>query len=335
MARHTAESGKKRRSAALAARRQADRHAPQQHLLALQGLADDEIRAILTQTKSFDQAEPDVRFNDLLRVTVVNLFFEDSTRTRISFTVAARRLGAEVVDLTGAGSSASKGESLVDTARTIEAMGVGALVVRDRVVGAAHLIAKAVRCPVINAGDGRHEHPTQGLLDAYALAEAHGRLSDFDLTGLHVAIVGDIINSRVARSNIAAMTALGARIVCVGPPSLAPDSLAALGCEVAHDLDETLPTVDAVQTLRVQVERGANVGSLRQYVAGYQLSEARAARMKPDAIVMHPGPMNRGVEIASAVADGPRSRILRQVEIGVATRMAVLKHCLGRDVARR
>lgn len=308
---------------------------------------------------------------------VANLFFEDSTRTRLSFSVAARRLGAEVIDLAGAGSSASKGESVGDTAANITAMGVDALVVRHRSSGAAHLVVRTLEgdaavsslpgaerragsgpgprghvCSVINAGDGRHEHPTQGLLDTLTLAEAHGRLADFDLSGLTVAIVGDAASSRVARSDIAAMTALGARVICVGPPALAPPRLAALGCEVAHDLDAILPLVDAVNVLRIQFERhegaggapapllpsaasappagaSAAIASIREYAELFGLNEARAERLKRGAVIMHPGPMNRGVELAASVADGARSMVLRQVTHGVAVRMAALSLCLG------
>ena len=279
---------------------------------------------------------------------VANLFFEDSTRTRLSFTLAAQRLSADVIDLTGAGSSVSKGESTTDTALNVEAMGVDALVVRHRQAGAPALVAEAVRCAVINAGDGKHEHPTQGLLDVYTLAEAHGRLDSLDLSGMTVAIVGDIVSSRVARSNIAALTKLGARVVCVGPPTLAPRSLEALGCEIQHDLDAVLvrPDLAAINMLRIQFERHADSGpkvagvpsasraspsfpSIREYVQGYGLTVARAGRLPEGAVVMHPGPMNRGIEIEGAVADGARSVILRQVANGLAVRMAALYLCVG------
>jgi aspartate carbamoyltransferase catalytic subunit len=220
------------------------------------------------------------------------------------------------------------------------------MIVRARQNGAAAMIAGAVACPVINAGDGRHEHPTQGLLDLLTIAEAHGRLGGFDLSGLMVAIVGDVASSRVARSAIAGLTALGARVVCVGPPALAPRSLEALGCAVSNDFDAVLPAADAVMMLRIQFERhgeaaekapalpgapprSAAIASVREYRDGYGLTTDRAARLKPGAIVMHPGPINRGLEIDAAVADGPRSVILKQVAHGVAVRMAALGLCIG------
>lgn len=270
---------------------------------------------------------------------VANLFFEDSTRTRTSFSVAAKRLGAEVVDLMGFASSVNKGETLVDTALNVEAMGVEALVIRAKQSGAAASIAAAVRCPVINGGDGRHEHPTQGLLDTYTLAESHERLDNFDLSGLKVLIVGDVASSRVARSAITCMSKLGAKVVCVGPPGLAPAGLGPLGCAVSHDLDEHLPSADAVMMLRMQFERhdgddkgggerkSSVIASVREYRDGYALTGDRAAGLRPGCIVMHPGPMNRGLEIDGIVADGPRSVILRQVTNGVAVRMAVLSWC--------
>ena len=266
--------------------------------------------------------------------TVAMLFFEDSTRTRASFTLAARRLGAEVVALTSVGTSVSKGETLTDTALTVEAMGLDAIVTRTRQAGAPRQIAQAVRCPVLSAGDGRHEHPTQGLLDTLAMAEALGRAGTFDLSGLRVAIVGDLAASRVARSNAAAMTALGARVTMVGPPLLAPRSLSVIGhgVGVSRDLDAELARCDAVMMLRVQFERhgSGSILSRRQYRDGYALTLERARRMKPGAVVMHPGPINRGLEIDGEVADSdgsdglPRSLILDQVRAGVAVRMAVL-----------
>lgn len=301
--------------------------------------------------------------NSLLEGRVVaNLFFEDSTRTRLSFTVAAKRLGADVIDLLGSTSSVNKGETLIDTARNIEAMGVSALIVRAKQSGAAALIASRVNIPVLNAGDGKHEHPTQGLLDTYTLAESLGRLDSFDLSGVRIAIVGDISASRVARSAIAAMTTLGADVVCVGPVGLAPRSLEALGCSessrdkrgscvVTHDLDAVLSTLDAIMMLRIQFERydgakapvatGGGVGvspaplsnplipSIREYREFYALTQARADNLKPKAIVMHPGPINRGIELDAEVADGPRSVILRQVTNGVIVRAAVLRDLVG------
>jgi aspartate carbamoyltransferase catalytic subunit len=267
--------------------------------------------------------------------TVANLFFEDSTRTRVSFTIAAQALGASVVQFGEIGSSTSKGETLLDTARTIEAMGVAALVVRHSSAGAAKLIADHVDVPVINAGDGAHEHPTQGLLDILTLAEANERLGGFDLAGLRVAIVGDIVQSRVARSAIAGMTTLGASIVCVGTEELCPDAIASLGCTVDRDLDAVIGSVDAVMALRMQFERGTDLGSgmetAQDYAARYGVTLERTRAMKSGAIVMHPGPMNRGLEIDSEVADGPRSVVCRQVALGVPVRMASLLRCIGVD----
>lgn len=315
-------------------------------LLGLQGVPASELRVLLGRARDLMPIanEPETRTGALAGKAVATLFFEDSTRTKTSFTLAARRMSAEVVDLSITASSVNKGETLVDTARTVEAMGVSAMVVRARQSGAAAMIAAAVACPVLNAGDGRHEHPTQGLLDVLTIAEAHGRLKEFDLSGLRVAIVGDVVNSRVARSAIAGLTTLGAWVVCVGPPALAPASMATLGCSVSGDLDETLSAADVLMMLRIQFERhgegdkpapagagpkSAAIASTREYRDRFGLTEARAARLKAGAVVLHPGPMNRGLEIDAAVADGPRSRILRQVRHGVAVRMAALGLCLG------
>lgn len=319
-------------------------------LIGLQGVSASQIRALLFASRGRVDITTDVPDSSLAATTIANLFFEDSTRTRTSFTNAAHRLRAHVSNLLGAFSSVTKGETLIDTARNVEAMGVHALVIRARQGGAAGLIAKNVRCPVVNAGDGRHEHPTQGLLDIYTLAEATKRLDDFDLRGLTVAIVGDIVSSRVARSNIAGLTALGANVVCVGPAGLAPKSLESLAesgsgagrVYVSHDFDAVLPQADAVMMLRVQFERhgggsgtvgdGASknspsIASIREYRSFFGMTAARAERMKQGAIVMHPGPINRGLELDPEVADGPRSVILRQVSVGVGVRMAVLEAC--------
>ena len=274
--------------------------------------------------------------------SVCNLFFEESTRTRVSFSLASRRLGAGVTNLTAPGSSIAKGETLVDTASTVEATGGDALVVRSGASGAAYHIAQHVSVPVINAGDGTHEHPTQGMLDVYALCRAlkGGRETSFDLSGVTVGIVGDIVSSRVARSDIAVMTRLGAKVICVGPAPLAPRSLEILGCSVSSDLDEVLPELDAVQMLRIQFERHGSggetkpgsppgVGSVREYRSLYALTEARAAAMKDGSVIMHPGPINRGLELDGLVADGPRSLVRKQVSAGVLVRMAVLADLLG------
>ncbi len=264
--------------------------------------------------------------------TIATVFFEDSTRTRTSFTLAGRRLGAEVVDLSAGSSSLSKGETVVDTARTLAAMGIDAMVVRSALAGAPGVIAQAVPgVAVINAGDGRHEHPTQALGDALTIAEALGRES-FDFSGLRVAIVGDVGASRVARSNVALLAGLGAEVVCAGPPGLVPRTLEGLGCEVCWSMDEALDGVDVVMMLRIQFERQAAgrgaIASTRAYRGGYGLTIERAEGLGDGVVVMHPGPVNRGVEIDAAVADGERSLILRQVGNGVRVRMAVLEACL-------
>jgi len=305
------------------------------HLLGLIGMPEARIRALLDAAARYEPVacRPETDTGELAGRTIANLFFEDSTRTRVSFSLAAQRLGARTVDL-ASGSSVSKGETIADTARTVEAMGVSAIVVRARPVGAASIVAGAVRCPVINAGDGTHEHPTQALIDAYALSEAHARTRGWDLSGLRVAMVGDIAHSRVARSGIACLSSLGAQVVCIGPPGLVPASLAELGCRTAHDLDRELASLDAIMMLRVQFERhapsvGSSAGSSGTYRAGYALTAERADRLKPGAVVLHPGPCNRGLEIAGSVAEGPRSLIRRQVELGVAVRMGVLRTALG------
>ncbi|MBL9000824.1 MAG: aspartate carbamoyltransferase catalytic subunit [Phycisphaerae bacterium] len=314
-------------------------------LLGLAGLPADDIRGYLTAARSLstEGVKP-----VLAGKVIANVFLEDSTRTRTSFGIAARRLGAHVVDLIGASSSVNKGETLIDTARNIEAMGVGGIIVRASQSGAAALMAAAIDVPVINAGDGRHEHPTQGLLDLFTIAQCHGRMRHFDLGGLTVAIVGDLSASRVARSDIAGLTALGARVVCIGPPPMAPAGLASLGdgtnVSIERDLDRVLPRVDAVIMLRIQFERAGEskpaagaplvarapgIASIREYRERYGLSSARAAQMKPSAVVLHPGPINRGIELDESVADGPRSVILRQVTNGVLVRMAVLSRLCG------
>ena len=320
--------------------------APLRDLLGLQGLPAEELRGYLTAARTLASA-PAIK-PALAGKVIANVFLEDSTRTRTSFGIAARRLGADVVDIIGAASSVNKGETLIDTARNIEAMGVDGIIVRASQSGAAAMIADAVACPVVNAGDGRHEHPTQGLLDIFTIAQCHGRIKTFDLGGLTVAIVGDIAASRVARSDIAGLTTLGARVVCVGPPNMAPGSLASLGdgqsVTVERELDRVLPRVDAVVMLRIQFERTAEgkavqgaalvakapgIASIREYRERYGLSLARTELMKPTAVVLHPGPINRGIELDESVADGPRSVILKQVANGVLIRMAVLSRLCG------
>jgi aspartate carbamoyltransferase catalytic subunit len=260
---------------------------------------------------------------------VVNLFYEDSTRTRISFEAAAKRLSADVINFSAKGSSVAKGESLKDTALTLEAMGADAVVIRHGASGAPHRLAGWVRGSVVNAGDGTHEHPTQALLDAFTIRR---RLRpNGGLDGLRVTIAGDILHSRVARSNMLLLTTLGAQVTLVAPPTLLPLAVGSWPCNVSYDLDSELPKSDVVMMLRVQQERmsAAYFPSVREYSRRYGLDVARMAKLPGHAIVMHPGPMNRGVEIAAEVADSPRSTIVEQVANGVTVRMAVLYLLLG------
>ncbi|GIL30236.1 aspartate carbamoyltransferase catalytic subunit [Actinocatenispora comari] len=258
--------------------------------------------------------------------TVVNLFYEDSTRTRTSFEVAAKRLSADVINFSAKGSSVSKGESLKDTALTLQAMGADAVVIRHSASGAPHRLARWVDGSVVNAGDGTHEHPTQALLDAYTMRSRLGTLE-----GLRVAIVGDVLHSRVARSNVLLLATLGAKVTLVSPPTLLPVGVGAWPCAVSYDLDAVLGDVDVVMMLRVQRERmnDSYFPSAREYARRYGLDVARAARLPEHAIVMHPGPMNRGMEIAPEVADSARATIVEQVANGVSVRMAVLYLLLG------
>ena len=260
--------------------------------------------------------------------TVASLFYEESTRTRLSFETAAKRLSADVMTFTVGSSSVKKGESLRDTVQTIAALGVDAVVVRHQAAGAPHRIATWIDASIVNAGDGRHEHPTQALLDLLTLRR---RLATKAFDGLRVAIVGDIRHSRVARSTVKALAAVGAEVTLVGPPTLLPESLAGWPGTVSYELDPLLAEVDVVYLLRIQRERQdeALFPSLREYATRYGLTVERADRLKPDTVVMHPGPMNRGVEIAAEVADGPASIITEQVTNGVAVRMAVLWSLLG------
>jgi aspartate carbamoyltransferase catalytic subunit len=265
--------------------------------------------------------------------TVVNLFFEDSTRTRISFEAAAKRLSADVINFSAKGSSVAKGESLKDTALTLEAMGADAVVIRHSASGAAHRLAGWVRGSVVNAGDGTHEHPTQALLDAFTIRRklrgTSGRGAGLD--GIRVTIVGDVLHSRVARSNVLLLSTLGAEVTLAAPPTLLPLAVDTWPSAVSYDLDAELPKSDVVMMLRVQQERmtAAYFPSVREYSRRYGLDAARMARLPGHAIVMHPGPMNRGVEIAAEVADSARSTIVEQVANGVTTRMAVLYLLLG------
>src|SRR5918995_1672009 len=293
------------------------------HLLGLDDLSADEIRAILDTADGFKEVSTrSVKKVPALRGrVVVNAFFEASTRTRTSFELAAQRLSADIIDFSEKGSSVSKGETLIDTARTIEAMGVDVLVIRHPAAGAAQLLSRTVQCSVVNAGDGAHEHPTQGLLDLYTIRERFGRIE-----GLKVAIVGDIANSRVARSNLWGLKKLGAEVILVGPPTLCPKSFEKLGARVVHDFDSVVGQVDVVNMLRVQFERikSSQFPSVREFTRFFGLTWDRFQRCKKDVFVMHPGPMNRGIEIQSDIADGPQSGILTQVTNGLAVRMAVL-----------
>jgi len=273
--------------------------------------------------------------------TVVNLFFEDSTRTRISFEAAAKRLSADVINFSAKGSSVAKGESLKDTALTLEAMGADAVIVRHSASGAPQRLAGWVRGTVVNAGDGSHEHPTQALLDSFTIRRHFGRsassraagagLGDGALDGLRVTIVGDVLHSRVARSNVLLLHTLGADVTLVAPPTLLPVAVGSWPCSVSYDFDAALPKSDVVMMLRVQQERmnAAYFPSVREYSRRYGLDAARMAQLPEQAIVMHPGPMNRGVEIAAEVADSARSTIVEQVANGVSVRMAVLYLLLG------
>lgn len=302
---------------------------PHKHLLDLEGLSAQDIRFLLRTAQGLaDVSTRSVKKVPALRGKVVaNLFFEDSTRTRSSFSLAASRLSADVLEFTAKGSSVSKGETLRDTARNIEAMGVDVIVVRHHLSGAAHLLARQVNCSsIINAGDGQHEHPTQGLLDAYTIAQRLGRHNTLDFTGLSVAIVGDIAHSRVARSNVHCLLKLGAHVILVGPPTILPRAFADMDCELSHRLDEVMPRVHVINMLRIQFERmqGQAFPSVREYATFFGLTTQRLKLARPDVLVMHPGPLNRGIEIDSAVADGPNSAILEQVTHGLAVRMACL-----------
>ncbi len=305
-----------------------------QHLLSAGDLSRDEAVLILdTAAQLATVTDRSVKKLPTLRGrTVVNLFFEDSTRTRISFEVAAKRLSADVINFAAKGSSVSKGESLKDTALTLEAMGADAVIIRHGASGAPHRLAASswTGCSVINAGDGTHEHPTQALLDAFTLRH-HLAGGAGDLAGLSVAIVGDILHSRVARSNVLLLNTLGASVTVVAPPTLMPYGVESWPCAVSYDIDAVLPDVDAIMMLRVQAERmhAAYFPSALEYSRLYGLDASRFERLPEHAIVLHPGPMNRGMEISADVADSPRSVMVEQVTNGVSVRMAVLYLLLG------
>jgi aspartate carbamoyltransferase catalytic subunit len=297
-------------------------------LLTLDELSAAEIELILDTARAFKGVgERSLKKVPALRgKTLVNLFVEPSTRTRTSFEIAAMRVSADVVNISASASSLQKGESLKDTALNLQALHADLIVLRHSAAGAAQFLAERLEASVINAGDGAHEHPTQGLLDVFTMREKCGRIA-----GLKVAIVGDILFSRVARSNLHALTKLGAELTLVGPPTLVPRSFERLGVRVTHRLDDVLETADVLNLLRIQHERQRReyFPSLGEYTALFGLTKTRAARLKPECLVMHPGPINRGIEIDSDVADGAHSVILDQVTNGIAVRMAVLYLCGG------
>lgn len=293
------------------------------HLLDIQSLSVDEIKTVLDTAKAFKAVSSRAikKVPALRGKTVINLFIEPSTRTRISFELAAQRLTADVINFTAEASSLKKGETLKDTARNLEALHADIIIVRHSATGAPHFLSRVLNSSVINAGDGAHEHPTQALLDTFTVLEKKGRVE-----GLNVTILGDILYSRVARSNIWALTKLGAKVTLCGPPTLVPAVFAEMGCRVTYDVNEAIRDADIINLLRIQHERQRKTmfPSLGEYTSLFGLTNARLKLTKPDVLIMHPGPINRGVEIDSEVADGERSVILEQVTNGLAVRMAIL-----------
>ncbi len=293
------------------------------HLLGLDGMKREDLQLILDTAVSFREVldRPIKKVPPLQGKTIANMFFENSTRTRLSFELAERRLSADVLGFQASGSSVSKGETLKDTARNIEAMKVDMVVMRHSASGAPHYLASVIEANVINAGDGAHEHPTQGLLDMYTIREKLGRLE-----GLHVCIVGDISHSRVARSNIFGLKTMGAKVSVCGPATMIPRELEKLGVDIYHHIDDVLPSVDVLNVLRIQLERDAGrlFPSLREYHNFYGITRQRLEKAGRDITILHPGPINRDVEISADVADGEHSVILQQVLNGVAVRMSVL-----------
>ncbi len=293
------------------------------HLLDIESLSADEILTVLDTARAFKAVgERAIKKVPALRgKTVVNLFVEPSTRTRISFELAAQRLTADIINFSAEASSLKKGETLKDTARNLEALNADIIVIRHSASGAPHFLARFLNARVINAGDGAHEHPTQALLDAFTIREKKGRIK-----GLNITILGDILYSRVARSNIWAMTKLGAHVTLCGPSTLVPRVFEQMGCRVTYNVDEAIADADIINLLRIQHERQRKTmfPSINEYASLFGLTPARLARTKPEALIMHPGPVNRGVEIDSAIADSKRSLILDQVTNGLAVRMAVL-----------
>ena len=304
------------------------------HLLSIDDLTKESAMGILSTAKELAiiTEGPNKKLPTLRGKTVVNLFFEDSTRTRISFETAAKRLSADVINFSAKGSSVSKGESLKDTAQTLQAMGADAVVIRHSSSGAAKRLADTqwIQAAVINAGDGTHEHPTQALLDAYTIKQ-HLKQDSADLNGVKVLIVGDILHSRVARSNVLLLTKLGATVTLVAPPTLFPVGVENWPVKISYNLDEEISKCDVVMMLRIQLERMSDsfFPTAQEYSKRYGLNSSRLARLSKDAIVMHPGPMNRGLEISAESADDLKSVIIDQVENGVAVRMAVLYELLG------
>ena len=295
----------------------------QKDLLDIESLSAEEIALILDTATSFKEIGTRAikKVPTLRGRTVVNLFYEPSTRTRVSFEIAAKRLSADAINVSVAGSSVSKGETLLDTVRNLQAMAPDVLVMRHQTSGAPYFVARRLEAAVVNAGDGMHEHPTQALLDAFTIRERKGTLQ-----GLKIAIVGDLVHSRVFRSNVRLLTRMGSEVTVAGPPTLVPPEVEKLGARVAPSIEDALEDRDVVMMLRVQKERmqGAYFPSVREYFRLYALTRARIERAQKDVIILHPGPINRGLEIESAVADGPYSLILEQVTNGVAVRMAVL-----------
>jgi aspartate carbamoyltransferase catalytic subunit len=302
---------------------------PHRHLLGIEGLSRPDIEALLDLADEYVEVSRQIekKKSTLRGRTQINLFFEPSTRTQSSFELAGKRLGADVMNMSVANSSTKKGETLIDTAMTLNAMRPDIIVVRHHAAGAVELLSRKVDCAVVNAGDGAHEHPTQALLDALTIRRARKRIE-----GLVVAICGDILHSRVARSNMICLAAMGAQVRLVGPSTLIPAGMERFGFEIFHDMRKGLKDADIVMMLRLQKERmnGSFVPSTKEYFRYFGLDQEKLAFAKPDALVMHPGPMNRGVEISTDVADGAQSLIREQVEMGVAVRMAVLEALLRR-----
>jgi aspartate carbamoyltransferase catalytic subunit len=293
------------------------------HLLDIQSLSPEEIITVLDTARAFKGVgERAIKKVPALRgKTVINLFVEPSTRTRISFELAAQRLSADVINFSAEASSLKKGETLKDTAKNLEALNADIIIIRHSATGAPHFLARFLHSSVVNAGDGAHEHPTQALLDTFTIREKKGKIA-----GLNVTILGDILYSRVARSNIWALLKLGANVTLCGPPTLVPKVFEQMGCKVTYNVDEAIAEADIINLLRIQHERQRNsmFPSIGEYTSLFSLNKARFARTKPDALIMHPGPINRGVEIDSDIADCPRSVVLEQVTNGLAVRMAVL-----------